>query len=237
MAIVLGPKFPELIGLGFNVVRRPKGSVSVQQHVSAQEVRVGYWANGLYEWDLTFDVLRDFLRNPGNYQAAAQIVSELRRLQGYFLYLQGSLINFAFRDPDDCKVVGQILPPVADGIGTDFILVRTYGDVAYGGFVTEPIGFPDTVGAIGPFNVYLNGMLQPSTNYDTFWLPGVGSVVRFVAAPPAGMVVSVDMSYYFNCRFKEDKLDFEKFFDKYWLVKKLTLVSLRPDPTPVSSGP
>jgi hypothetical protein len=115
----------------------------------------------------------------------------------------------------------------------DFVLIRTWGDVSYGVTVTEPIGFPDTAGLWGPFNVYLNGILQDPATYDTFFIPAIGSYLHFLTPPPAGATVSVDMSYYFSARFKDDTLDFAKFSGApgagFWEVKKLTLVSCRAD--------
>jgi uncharacterized protein (TIGR02217 family) len=228
MTIPLGPHYPELIGLAFSVVRRPKGSTEVQPHVSGREVRLGYWTYPLYEWDLTYSILRDFQPCP-----SSLIQSELKRLQGFFLYVRGSLVNFAFRDPDDYQVTGQALSPTANGARQDFVLIRTWGDVSYGAAITEPIGFPDTAGLCGPFNVYLNGILQSPSTYDTFFTPAIGSYVHFFTPPPADATVSVDMSYWFSARFKDDTLDFEKFSGApgagFWAVKKLTLVSCRAD--------
>src|SRR5271166_6504457 len=102
-------QFPVLIGLGFNWVRRPMGSTSVQAHASGLEGRAGYWANPMYEWDLTFDVLRDFLINPTTYTNLTPIVSEIRRIEGFFMAMNGNLTPFLLLDPDDSHVTGQFL--------------------------------------------------------------------------------------------------------------------------------
>src|SRR5215813_587727 len=125
--------YPTLVGLAFNVVRRPKGNTVVQTHVSGRETRLGYWTYPLYEWDLTYSVLRDFKPCP-----TSLILSELKRLEGFFLAMQGSLTEFFFYDPDDNFVANQVLG-TGDGTTTDFLVVPTWGDASYGATVTEPV--------------------------------------------------------------------------------------------------
>lgn len=222
--------FPTLIGLGYNVVRRPKGSTSVQPHVSGFSYRAGYWTYPMYEWDLIFNVLRDFARNA--------IPSELKRLQGFFLTVQGSYIPFYFQDPDDFQVFGQAIG-IGNGTTTQFIVVRTYGDSSYGATITEPIGF------IGTLTVYVDGVTKViGTDYSVVGSPGAIAIL-FTSAPAAAAVITADISYYFFVRFLQDSLDFDKFSgppgSAYWQVKKLTLMSLRSEvailSAPVSPPP
>jgi uncharacterized protein (TIGR02217 family) len=217
-----------LPGLAFNVVRRPKGNTDVQPHVSGREVRLGYWTYPMYEWDLTYSVLRDFRPCP-----SYTIPSELKRLEGFFLAVQGSLTGFYFQDPDDDHVVGQALG-TGDGTTGRFLLVRTWGDISYAApdgsiaaVVTEPVGDIDPT----PSVFYLNGIPQTlNVDYIVQNSPG-NSYVTFAVAPPNGVVITADLWYYFYVRFKDDSLDFEKFSGPpgaaFWTIKKLTLVSLR----------
>jgi uncharacterized protein (TIGR02217 family) len=224
--------YPNLVGLAFNVVRRPKGNTSVETHVSGRETRLGYWTYPMYEWDLTYSVLRDFIPCPG-----FTIPSELKRLEGFFLAVQGSLLGFYFQEPDDDHVVGQYLG-TGDGTTTDFLLVRTWGDPTYtsppsaglpfnSATVTEPVGDIDPA----PSVFYLNGLQQLAGAYTIKKPSPYNSSVSFVTAPAAGVVVTADLWYYFYVRFKDDTLDFEKFSGPpgagFWMIKKLTLVSLR----------
>lgn len=213
-------QFPtSTLQLGYSVVRRVKaGSTSVQSHVSGREVRVGYWTLPLYEWDLTFEVLRDFPRGA--------VPSELRRLEGFFFATQGSLTGFTFDDPDDDVVTGQFVGVTDGNSATPYTIYRTYGDPLFGVTVSEPVG---VVYAFS--NVYLDGIPQ---QYQLDWtndfsVPG-NQKIFFLRAGP-GHTITVDMSYLFWVRFAEDKLDFEKFLGApgaaYWRVKKLTLMSLR----------
>jgi uncharacterized protein (TIGR02217 family) len=214
---------PNLPGLAFNVVRRPKGNTAVQPHVSGREVRLGYWTYPLYEWDLTYSVLRDFLPCP-NYP----IFSELKRLEGFFLAMRGSLTPFFFNDPDDNHVGGQVIA-TTDGTTTSFLLVRTWGDPSYGATVTEPVGNIDQVKS----KFYFNNILIDPSGYTFTGVPA-NLYITFATPPAAGVVLSASLFYNFYVRFKDDILDFEKFSGPpgagYWTVKKLTLMSLRAPP-------
>ncbi len=215
--------FPVLDGLSWNVIRRPKASTGVETPTSGRTTRVGYWANPMYEWELTYDLLRDYPWAPG-------INSEMRRMQGFFLAMQGRLTGFSYSDPDDNAVTGQFVA-LGDGTTILFDLVRTFGDLGYGAVVSEPIGQLD---ATAPFNVYLDGIQQASGSYgyvDTG--PGTQQL-GFISPPGLGVVITVDMSYLFYVHFKDDQLDFEKMFGAdgagSWMIKKIVLESLRPEP-------
>ncbi len=211
--------FPTLQGLTWNVSRIPKGSTALQDHTSGRSSRFGYWANPMYEWDLTYDLLRDFPWLPG-------INSEMRRLQGFFLAMQGKRTGFLYRDPDDNQVTRQF---VGTGNGTAilFPLVRTYGDVGYGGAsITEPIGMLDPS---VPFTVFLNGITQPAGAFGYVNTAPGNQQLGFVAAPPAGVVITASFGFLFYVHFKDDQLDFAKFANRYWAIKKITLESLRPE--------
>jgi hypothetical protein len=96
MTFPLGPVFRRWRGLGHNIVPRPKGSTEVETHTSGREVLIGYWTYPLYEWNLTFSVLRNFQACPPPPGIAPGIASELKCLKGYFLWLSASLTNLAF---------------------------------------------------------------------------------------------------------------------------------------------
>jgi uncharacterized protein (TIGR02217 family) len=224
--------FPTLMGLGFNVVKRPKGSVEKQASVSGFETRIGYWSYPMYEWDLTFDFLRDFQRCPTGPQS---IISELKLLMGFYVAMSGSLTAFYYDDPDDNTMVGQPLG-TADGIATDFPVMQTYGDPSYGVTVTQPVG------GINGVTVYLNGIMQPGTGAYTIVGDPSAFYIRFPAPLAPGIVVTADVNSYFLVRFKEDSADFEKFSGGpptslipggiptsggFWALKKVTLMSLR----------
>ncbi len=233
--------FPTLIGLGFNFIRRPKGSTIIQENTTGREARVGYWSMPLYEWELTYDILGDSPRTPalypnitlqGNPPPSATIESELRRLQGFYLAMQGPLLPFYFIDPEDNFVFDQAIA-IADGTSTSYRVVRTTGDV--GSSVTAPIGLVNE-GVGVALNVFLNGILQTKNTDYTITGEGAGAAfVTFTSPPPADVAITMDVGHFFYVHFKDDELEFAKFADKFWAVKKLVLESLRPElvPAPV----
>ena len=88
-----------------------------------------------------------------------------------------------------------------------------------GGGFWEPIVAPNAVRAI-----YFNGITQDPTTYSVD--PATG-LVTFETAPSSELIITADFSYYFRCRFIDDKYDFENFMYRLWQVKKLTFISVR----------
>jgi len=217
------PIYPiDLPGLTWNLIRRPKaGSTSVQSHVSGREVRVGYWAQPMWEWEFTYDLLRDF--------PWAAIQSEMRRLQGFFLAAQGSRLPFYLQDPDDTHIIGQAIA-IADGVTSSFLVTRTYGDPGFGATITEPVGNFDPVAS----SVYLNGVKQTlGVDFTVAGSPGAVEIA-FASPPIGGVVITADLWIYHRVRFQSDSLDFERFAGAdgagFWMIKKVVLQSVRPEP-------
>jgi len=213
--------YPTLIGLTFTVIKRPKFSTEISSHVSGREARVGYYANPLWEFELSYDFIPDAHPNlPGSF------TSDLKQLMGFFLAHQGQLIPFCFKDPDDNTVTAQ---PIGTGDGTtsSFTLVRTFG--GSDGTSTEPIGYADLSQT---FNVYLSGVLQSPSSYTVNQTIMGQQTLNFLTSPASGKAVAVDMSYYYAVRFGEDTNDFEKFAYKLWQLKKVLLQSIRSENAP-----
>ena len=95
-------------------------------------------------------------------------------------------------------------------------LARPFGTANAGGFL-EPIIAPNAVSA-----VYINGIAQ------TGWILGNNGLVTLPAAPTATQAVTADLTYYFLCRFIDDRYDFNNFMFRLWELKKLTFISVRP---------
>ena len=199
-----------LAGLGYSVIKRPRAFVGQATAGSGWNVRIGYAANPIWEWELTYDLLSDAI-SP----------SDLKLLLGFWLACNGNLTPFLFLDPDDNSVTGQAIG-TTDGSTTNYTLVRTYGGSSGSG--TEPVGYVNT-GAT--FNVYLAGVLQSASTYTVLTTTPVAQVLKFNSAPTSGKAITVDMSYYYYARLKDDTNDFEKFMYQLWSLKKLTLQSLR----------
>lgn len=206
------------LALGFSVFKRAiGGSTAVAKAASGREIRINYWTYPEWEWDLTYEMLPD----AGSMQAGVT-ASDIKTLVGFLLVNFGSFVAFPFLDPDDNAILGQSIG-TGDGATTSFLLVKNYG---LGGLVgLEPIGYLNQSLTL---NVYVDGVLKTAgTDYTTSLASPYRQTIVFTTPPAAGKAVTVDMNYYFMTRIKEDTGDFEKFMEKLWTNKKLTLVSLK----------
>jgi uncharacterized protein (TIGR02217 family) len=207
--------YPTLPGLTYTVTKRPKWFTGIGTSVSGREVRYAYAATPLWEWDLSYEYLPDFAA-PGSATA-----SDFKTLIGFYLSQSGALGGFLFKDPDDYVVTAQPIG-TTDGTITNWTLVRTFG--GGDGTGTEPIGYLDQS---QPCHVYLNGVLQDPSTYTLATTQPVAQVVKFNVAPGGGQTITVDMTFFYYVRFKEDYVDFDKFMDKLWSTKQITLMSQR----------
>ncbi len=203
------PSLPVLPGLAWSRHKKPGFSTRVASHVSGREVRVALMSYPLYEFESVYDGLSS-LAIPG----AAQVglgASSLQSLMGFFLQMQGQFGTFLYTDPDDNTVTGQAFA-TGDGATTSFTIMR-----ALGGFL-EPVGWVTNLG-----NVYLNGVHQTSGFSLT-----PPNTLTFTSAPGAGVIVSADFSYAFNCRFLDDQIDFEEFMANLWKLASMKFRSVKP---------
>jgi uncharacterized protein (TIGR02217 family) len=193
--------FPVLPGLAWDVVKRPTFSTIVQRAASGREVRAALWSSPIWQWELTYDLLRDDATN------------ELRTLMGFFLQRQGSFDSFLYSDPTDNAVTGQL---IGTGNATTkiFQMTRTLG-----GFV-EPV-----FDVSGTPTIKLNGVTQATPGQYTISSSGV---VTLVTAPASGVTITGDFSYYFRCRFMEDMAEFQNFASKLWELRTLELMGVKP---------
>lgn len=188
-----------LPGLAFSVHKKPRFATLVHQGSSGTSVRQALMQYPIWEYDLTYEFLRD------------DVTAEFKTLCGFFLARQGGFDTFLFKDPDDYLVTGGELG-VADGVTTQFYFKRTMGSFA------EKVGQVDNGTTI---NVYDNGVLKTGGGVDyTLTLPN--SIV-FTTSPAAGHVITADFQFFFNLRFQEDTVDFEKFADKFWMASQIVL--------------
>jgi hypothetical protein len=202
------PSFPTLAGQGWSVHKRPNWSTIVAPHVSGREVRYANYQYPLWEFELTFDGLTDLASPPGAYACLG--ASSLESLMGLFLQSQGQFGTFLYTDPTDNAVTGQSLG-TGDGSTQTFTFVRSLG-----GFI-EPVGWVTSFSAI-----YLNGIAQGSG-----WHRYAPNTIVFASAPGAGVAISADFTYAFECRFDADDLDFEEFMSNLWKLESLKFKSVR----------
>jgi hypothetical protein len=208
------PLFPTFPGIDIDTIWRPKAlNFNPQIHASGREVIVSAGQLPLHEFELIFNVLR---------ATPTYSTAEFQTLMGFFLQSYGIATPFQYKNPYDFKVTGQLCKEITT---TQFLLQRTYGA---GGFTaTEPIGFVD-LGST--FNVYANGVLTGGYTVDYSSGPptggGAGQVLLNFSGAPA-LPVTVDMSYFYYCRFGDDSIDFEEVLWNVFQMKKLLIVSKR----------
>jgi uncharacterized protein (TIGR02217 family) len=201
--------FPTLPGLAWSVTKSPTFQTRVQRAVSGRELRALDYPYPLWQFTLTFEFLRD---NP------AAGFDELRTLMGFYLVCQGAYGSFLFSDPSDHRTTGEVLG-IGDSSASSFQLRRAMGVGLPGGGFIEPITAPQTIDA-----VYLNGIVQSPAGYN---VDGETGLLTFATPPGAGATITADFTYYFRCRFIEDRYDFENFMHQLWQIKKLTFISVR----------
>lgn len=194
--------FPVLPGLSWGIVKRPTFSTKIQRAVSGCEARVQRMAYPLYEFDLSYEVLRG---------GAAS--AELQTLMGFYIARGGAFDSFLYVDPDDYAVVDQSFG-TGDSVSTTFQLVRTFGG---GGFtLTEPVQ-----NVSGTPTIKVNGVAKVAGTDYTISSTGM---VTFASAPASSSTITWTGSFYYRCRFKEDSADFSQFMKNIWELKKLQFV-------------
>jgi hypothetical protein len=114
---------PALIGLTFPVEKTPVWSTKIQPGVSGKETRLGLWSYPIWQYSLSFDVLR------------SDSHLELQQLVGFFNARQGAFDSWLFDDPDDNTATAQGFGS-GDGTTTAFQLARAFGGA------TEPVKAP-----------------------------------------------------------------------------------------------
>src|SRR5215469_11671852 len=136
--------FPSLLGLGWSIKRKALWKTTAQENVSGKEVRIAYWSSPRYEWELTFEFLRQGTVN-------GQAASDFAGLMGFFNLRQGMFDSFLYADPDDNATPTDQLIGTGDGATQAFQLVS-----AFGGYV-QPILAPNAVA-----NVKVGGIATSS---------------------------------------------------------------------------
>jgi hypothetical protein len=199
------PSFPVLAGQGWSVHKTPTWSSRVANHVSGRQVVAALYANAIYEYELTFEGLD----SSGVFTGLG--AKSLQSLMGLWNSVQGQFGTFLYTDPTDDSVAAQ---PTGQGDGTtlDFTLYRTLGGTS------EPVSYVTALE-----NVYLNGTPQASG-----WSLTAPNTLSFESAPGAGVEITVDMTYAYQCRFTSDQTDFENIMSGLWTVSSLKFRSVKP---------
>lgn len=196
--------FPALIGLGWDVQRRPIHASLVQEAVSGKEVRISLRPYPRYEYTLRYDMLRDTAANP-----------ELKTLMAFYNARLGRFDSFLYTDPADYSVTDQPLG-VGDGVETEFQLIRTM--TGTGVTFVEPVLAPNVI-----TNIKVNAVVVAPADYTVDADTGL---LTFDTAPGNGLAITGTFTYYWRCRFLDDQLDFSQFQSALWSQDGLTFKTL-----------
>lgn len=153
--------FPNLPGLAWSVHKRPTFASRVASHVSGREVRSPFYAQTLYEFELTIEGMDSNGQYPGLREKS------LQALMGLYIQCQGQYGTFIFTDPSDYHADLEAIG-FTDGVTTDFVLLRHIGEAV------EPVSWATVI-----FNVYIDGMLQSGSSYQLV----APNILRFTSAP------------------------------------------------------
>lgn len=224
--------YPKIRGLGWPIKRTPAWETQVQSMSSGKEVRLSYWTNPIWHWEITYGGgqggAEGYVKDvPGSFPAGFS-ETDLAVLEGFYNQQQGRFGVFYFEDctpgttagagPWD-SVTNQAIGS-GDGTTTTFQLIRTSG-----GFV-ESIQSPYIYPAAGYPIVKLNGVTKAySTDYT---VNNVGQII-FPVAPPNSppTAITATYSYYWAVRFEDDDLGFENWAQYLWSCKSVKLVQVK----------
>lgn len=204
-----------LPGLAFNVKWTPSFvNMPTDTSASGADIDLALAQYPLHDFELTYEFFHDWSSR------SVRESQEFKTMMGFFLALGGTAGRFLFKNPDDCRVSKQPL----SGLPGTAPFVRSFG--ANGYFGVEPVGCIDMN---EQFTVYVT---DSSGNTNTassvggdLSTPGFQTIT---ADPDPGSVVSVDMSYYYYCKFDTNNVTFEKFMDRLWLTNSVKIHSCRP---------
>lgn len=222
--------FPNLIGLGWPVARKPYFSTIVSTAAAGQETRIPNFPVPLERFELPVNHLHGTSWGPGNANGA-----DFPILRGFFVARLGPLDSFLFWDPADNYTVtnaqyaglspasGQNVIGTGDGTTTAFQLMRSIGGVAEPVYningITASGSGPQAPPIASPYvNVFVGGAPVLSG-----WTVNSSGVLTFASAPANGAGIAADFSYFKRVRFSEDYIDLENFMANLYRTKKILL--------------
>lgn len=186
--------------LGWSVFKSPEMKTIVQSAASGKTTRAQLWANPIWHFKLTWEILKDGNATPSDFQT----------LVDFYLARGGSFDTFLYTDPTDNAVTNQSFG-TGDGVTTSFQLVRTWS--AFAESVQNINGAP----TIKKNAVTLTAGVDYSINST--------GVVAFSVAPAAAAALTWTGSFYYRLRFEKDLQEFENFMFNLWSLKVLELVT------------
>lgn len=210
--------YPSLPGLSIEYQRAYDWKTGVQEALTGKQSSIAFRQFPLVKFQLDYNVLRD-VGAPGFSSS-----SEIQQVVGLHNDMQGRWDTFLYTDPE----FNTITPANAaqygtfgtgDGSTLIFQLTVTYR-IASGSGQAELIQNLN-----GTPILYDNGTTISAANYAI----GATGIVTFGAghAPAAGHTLTWSGSWYYRCRFDEDRIAWKRFMSKLWAASvKFTSIKL-----------
>lgn len=228
------PFFPEAPSQhGFSIHKRPTFASTVLSPTSGREVTGFQAPYPLWEFELTYEQLKDETQNSNKVPfASVSGFAELQRVLSLYLVCNGQYKGFLYNDPDDNSRANQAVA-VADGTTTRFVVPRVWGSGSYA--LIEPVGAINVMVAVY-FDTGGGPVLQDPLLYYIS-----GNALVFYSAPANGTTISATFTFYYFCRFIEDSLELSQFMQGRWGLASLrfrstsidTFDSAAPPPGPI----
>ena len=216
------PVFPALPVVGFPVHKKPlftgwqHKSVTGRTYLTARQV----YPNWDFELQFSKDSwLREQTQNNPIYGPNSPHV-EFEAISQLFLSCYGTYGEFYYDDPEDDSRLGQSIG-IGDGVTTTFRVMRTWGSTPLAR--VEPVGGAN----LGqPITVYLNG--TPLAGAWGVNNTSSGTYLTFSSAPGAGVAITMDFSFFYRCRWKDDMQEYQQFNYNLWELGKCEFRSTKP---------
>lgn len=214
------PLFPVLSPLTWSRNKEPSQNTETNVAISGREYQIARQVYPRWLFTLRYggdSWLRDQTQN--TIPQAPLGYTEFTQLSGLFLQCLGSYGEFFYTDPDDSS---RLAVPcgVTDGASTTYKLYYTWGTGPFTPALTIPVGGVNTIDVL-----YLNGIAQNPLSYS---LDATATQVVFNSPPSAGLAITIDLHFYFRCRFMEDGNQFEEWSKNLWENKELKIMSVKP---------
>jgi hypothetical protein len=216
------PIFPVLPPLTWSVHKKPLASSRTTTAVTGRSVLLATAAFPRWAFTLSYgggaSWLRDQTQNITPDPTLAGF-NELSQLIGLYVSCIGSYGEFYYDDPDDDSRLGAIVG-AGNGVQTVF---QTYVPWGSGPF-TPPFYFPcGGINLIG--DVYFNGVAQSASLYT---IDETNTQLVFTTPPGNGVVITMDFSFYYRCRFVDDDLSTSEWAQNLWDTKEVRFESVKP---------
>jgi uncharacterized protein (TIGR02217 family) len=200
--------FPSLPGLKWNQGKTPVFSTLIQIAASGRESRTPLYVYPLYEFDLSYEILRDDTAH-----------NELKSLASFYLRMGGADDDFLYIDPSDNYTLNSLIG-VGDGNNNSFQMVRSYG-----GFIEPRYDIQSSNNQI-PIVISVNGNTQANNSYSINYLRS--GILTFNTNPIG--VITANFSYYYRVRFLEYCVGgsaFSQFMKNLWEAKSVSFSTVR----------